>query len=90
MPRESAYYYRIARASLAETQNHLLCGFRRGYWDAEQYASARQLSEIAFKTTGGLLASRLALIKQEERQRQEARKRKTRKTSQRPRSLEAK
>ncbi len=65
-PKESAYYYRIARASLGETRNHLRRGFHRGYWEEADFKRATQLADSAMKTAGGLLASRLALIKQDE------------------------
>jgi len=65
--RDSAYYYRIARASLGETQNHLRRGFRRKYWDESIYAKAWQLAESAVKTTGGLLTAKLEQIREEER-----------------------
>ena len=44
-PKESAYYYRIARASLGETQTHLERGRRRGYWTEEEFKKAREVSE---------------------------------------------
>ena len=44
-PKESAYYYRVARASLAETQNHLRRGFKRKYWSEEQFSKAWNVSE---------------------------------------------
>ena len=75
-PKESAYYYRIARASLGETKNHLRRGFHRKYWEESVFQNAMQLAESAMKTTGGLLASRLAKIKEEERK--ETEKRRTR------------
>jgi len=76
-PKESAYYYRIARASLGETKNHLRRGFHRKYWEEPVFQKAMQLAEGAMKTTGGLLASRLTKIKEEE-ERKEAEKRRTR------------
>lgn len=69
--KESAYYYRIARASLAETQNHLRNGFKRKYWDADVFEKAWDLSETALKTTTGLLKSRLEKIAEEERAKRE-------------------
>jgi four helix bundle protein len=63
---ESAYYYRIARASLAETQTHLLRGYRRHYWSDEEFKKAWEVSEGALKTTSGLLRSRLEQIEKEE------------------------
>jgi four helix bundle protein len=68
-PKESAYYYRIAKASLGETQTHLLRGFRRGYWSEETFNKAWKASKGALDTTSGLLNSRLARIKQEEEKR---------------------
>jgi four helix bundle protein len=71
--RESAYYYRVARASLAETQNHLSRGLKRKYWIEDQYKKAWGLSETALKTTTGLLKSRLKKIREEEQQEQQRR-----------------
>ena len=68
LPRESAYYYRVARASLGETQTHLQRGTRRGYWSKEAAQKARTIAEDAIRTTMGLLSSRLAVIKKEERE----------------------
>ena len=65
-PKESAYYYRIARASLGETQSHLLRGRHRKYWSEEVFKKAWDVSEGALKTTTGLLASRLRAIEEEE------------------------
>jgi four helix bundle protein len=65
-PKESAHYYRIARASLAETRSHLIRGFRRNYWPEDVFRKAMAVSQSAFNTTGGLLQSRLAKIRQEE------------------------
>jgi len=69
-PKESAYYYRIARASLGETQTHLERGRRRGYWTEEAFKKARAASEEALRVTTGLLNERLRAIdeqKQEKR-----------------------
>jgi four helix bundle protein len=65
-PKESAYYYRIARASLGEAQSHLLRGRHRKYWSEEVFKKAWDVSEGALKTTTGLLASRLRAIEEEE------------------------
>jgi len=65
-PKESAYYYRVARASLAETQAHLRRGYRRKYWSQETFAKAWDLSETALKTITGLLKSRLKSIAEEQ------------------------
>src|SRR5436190_9874314 len=64
-PKESAYYYRIARASLGETQTHLERGRRRGYWTDEQFRKARDVSDEALRTTTGLLKDRLRVIAEE-------------------------
>jgi four helix bundle protein len=72
-PRESAYYYRIARASLGETQTHLIRGYRRGYWSADVFQKAWDVSQGALKTTTGLLNSRLERIKQEEEEKRRRR-----------------
>ena len=65
-PKESAYYYRVARASLGETQSHLLRGRHRNYWSEEAFKKAWDVSEGALKTTTGLLTSRLRAIEEEE------------------------
>src|SRR4051812_22056227 len=65
-PKESAYYYRIARASLGETQTHLIRGRHREYWSAEDFDKAWNVSDGALKTTTGLLNSRLEAIRQEQ------------------------
>ena len=67
LPKESAYYYRIARASLGETKNHLRRGFHRKYWDESVFKKATELAESALRTTGGLLAAKRAQIKEQER-----------------------
>lgn len=43
-PRENAGFVQIAKASLTETQNHLLHGKRRGCWKADDYTNAWRLS----------------------------------------------
>jgi four helix bundle protein len=64
--RKSAYYYRVARASLGETMNHLQRGFHRNHWNETQFTKARKLAQSAMNTTGGLLAAKLAQIEKEE------------------------
>jgi four helix bundle protein len=61
-PTESAYYYRIARASLGETQTHLERGRRRGYWSEAEFNRAWAVSDAALKVTTGLLNDRLRVI----------------------------
>jgi four helix bundle protein len=68
LPKESAYYYRVARASLGETQTHLIRGRHREYYSEECFQKAWKISQGAIKTTTGLLNSRLALIKKLERE----------------------
>jgi four helix bundle protein len=69
LPKESAYYYRVARASLGETRTHLMRGRKRGYWSDEACQTALRISQNAIDTTTGLLTSRLALIKRQESER---------------------
>jgi four helix bundle protein len=64
---ESAYYYRIARTSLGETQTHLERGRRRGYWTSAEFDQARAVSETALKVITGLLNDRLRVIAEEKR-----------------------
>ena len=56
---DSANYYRMARASLGETQTHLERGRRRKYFGEEEFSKARKVSEGALATTTGLMKSRL-------------------------------
>jgi four helix bundle protein len=63
LPKESAYYYRVARASLVETQSHLRRGLRRKHLSQEEFEQGWRLSEIALKTTTGLLTAKLAQIR---------------------------
>ena len=63
LPRDGANYYRMARASLAETQSHLKRGLRRQHLSQDEFDKAWQLSEVALKTTTGLLNSKLAQIR---------------------------
>ena len=43
-PRDNAAFVRIAKASLTETQNHLLKGDTRGCWRADEFTKAWRLS----------------------------------------------
>jgi four helix bundle protein len=54
-PREFARYLEIARASLMETQNHLIDGHDRGYVDDRLFARLRNLSTSALRTTTSLM-----------------------------------
>ena len=71
---ESAYYCRIARSSLAETQTHLLRGQRRRYWSDEEFKKAWDVSEGALNTTSGLLRSRLERIEREDAEKRRKKK----------------
>jgi four helix bundle protein len=66
-PKESAYYYRVARASLGETLSHLERGRRRGYWTREEFDKAYAVGNEALKITTGLLNDRLRVIDDEKR-----------------------
>lgn len=63
LPKDGANYYRMARASLAETQSHLKRGLRRKHLTRDEFDKAWQLSEVALKTTTGLLNSKLAQVR---------------------------
>src|SRR5437588_10483721 len=63
--KESAYYYRVARASLGETQTHLERGRRRGYWTDDEFKKARAVSDEALRVTTGLLNDRLRVIEEQ-------------------------
>ena len=65
-PKESAYYYRIARASLGETRAHLRRGLHRQYWSEETHKKMWDVSEVALKTVTGLLSAKLRQIREEE------------------------
>ncbi len=64
--KESAYYYRIARASLGETLTHLERGRRRSYWTNGEFEKARSIATDALNLTTGLLRDRLRKIRDEE------------------------
>ena len=64
LPKDGANYYRMARSSLSETQSHLKRGLRRTHLTRDEFDKAWQLSELALKTTTGLLNSKLAQIQQ--------------------------
>ncbi len=55
---DTANFLRIARASLGETQSHLLKGQRRNYWDEETFRKGWDLSEHAIKVTTGYMKER--------------------------------
>ena len=51
--RESARYARIAKASLTETDNHLLDGVHRRHWTIERVTPLRTLAKRAIGATTG-------------------------------------
>ena len=55
---DTANFLRIARASLGETQSHLLKGYRRNYWDAAAYQKAWRLSDRTIRVTTGYMKER--------------------------------
>jgi len=65
-PGEFAQYLKWARASLMETQNHLIDGRDRGYLEPNGYTRLMNLARAALKTTTNLML---------EKQRQTAAKR---------------
>ena len=64
LPKDGANYYRMARASLAETQSHLKRGLRRKHLTQDEFKRAWNLSEVALKTTTGLLNAKLAQLRE--------------------------
>jgi four helix bundle protein len=66
LPRDSANYYRMARASIGETRSHLRCGLRRRHITPEAYNKAMALADNAMRTTMGLLRSRLERVAQDD------------------------
>jgi four helix bundle protein len=66
-PTESAYLYRVARASLGETRTYLERGRRRGYWTDGEFEKADAVSLVALKVTTGLLNDRLRVIAEEKK-----------------------
>jgi len=57
-PRDFARFLEYARASLMETQNHLLDGRDRGYLDAQLYSRLSNLARSALKTTTHLMRAK--------------------------------
>ena len=55
---DTANFLRTARASLGETQSHLLKGYRRNYWDAAAYQKAWRLSDRTIRVTTGYMKER--------------------------------
>jgi four helix bundle protein len=57
-PLEFARFFEFARASLMETQNHLIDGRDRGYLNDSEYSRLMNLSRAALKTTTNLLRAK--------------------------------
>ena len=57
-PRDFARFLEYARASLMETQNHLLDGRDRGYLDPASYSRLANLARSALKTTTNLMRAK--------------------------------
>ena len=57
-PRDSARFFEIARASLMETQNHLIDGRDRGYLSDNLYFRLFNLARAALKATTNLMRSK--------------------------------
>jgi len=57
-PRDSARFYEIARASIMETQNHLIDGRDRGYLEDNLYFRLANLARAALKSTTNLMRSK--------------------------------
>ena len=62
---DTANLLRIARASLGETQSHLLKGWRRQHWNQESFDRAWQLSDRAIRVTTGYMRERQATAARE-------------------------
>jgi len=57
-PRDSARFYEIARASIMETQNHLIDGRDRGNLEDRLYFRLANLARAALKSTTNLMRSK--------------------------------
>ena len=57
-PREFARFLEFARASMMETQNHLLDGRDRGYLDGALYSRLSNLARSALNATTNLLRAK--------------------------------
>jgi len=73
-PAEFAQYLKYARASLMETQNHLLDGRDRRYLQDKQFSRLFNLATAALKTTTGLMRSKQRQATEEGRRRRVNRK----------------
>lgn len=68
-PREFARFLEFARASLTETQNHLIDGRERGYLDAERYSRLSNLTRVALAAATNLMRSKQRQANDESRRR---------------------
>lgn len=66
-PRETAYFLRIAKGSLAEVQTHLAKARRRNYVPDEQQARAEELARRAIGATTAFLKDRLDAGRQQQK-----------------------
>ena len=64
-PGDFARFLEYARASMVETQNHLLDGRDRGYLDASLYSRLSNLARAALKTVTHLLRSKQRQAREE-------------------------
>jgi four helix bundle protein len=82
-PLQFAHFLGIAKASLAETQNHLLDAQKRRYIDAALFSRLRNLAKAAERATTNLLRSKLRQA-DEERNRRRAINRRRKRSSRSP------
>lgn len=73
-PRPFAQFLGYAKASLVETQNHLVDARDRKYIDAKLFSRLLNLAEAAERATTNLLLAKLRQAEQERKQRRAARK----------------
>jgi four helix bundle protein len=66
-PRDFARFLEYARASLMETQNHLIDGRDRGYLDVALYSRLANLARSALKTTTNLMRAKQRQAAEESR-----------------------
>jgi four helix bundle protein len=67
-PKEFARFLGYARASLIETQNHLIDGFDRGYFDEPLYKRLSNLATAARWTTTSLMRAKQRQVRMEREQ----------------------
>jgi four helix bundle protein len=66
LPREFATFLKYARASLMETQNHIIDGHDRRYIDDPLYSRLSNLAAAALRATTNLMLSKLRQATREE------------------------